>query len=389
MAGSLQRELDNFLAIVHDVASGAESWDARPAWLEFAPNNVCNLRCIMCGQADGLPLQVMPKERAVEVLDQVLANATLLSPTALSEPMLANMKLMVQKCREHGVWLNFHSNATVLNGARLEEIADRVHQLFISFDSPDKATFETLRARADFDQVVRNVREILPVARKHSIPVGFVAVFMRHNAAQMPALVDFLADLGAAANGATLRLQAMLDNARSLRDGDPRSAYSAAQLLAFVDATAARARARGLNLNVDLPPPLARQVIVNPPALRGVLPDLLLHTADFLRRKHPRFCAMAAYYMKILPNGDVFPCCRGPEELKMGNTNTATIEEIWNGDRYRDFRRRMHAGDYPDVCSTCSILVDNPAFAAATATGARAGATAARSGATTTSPSGS
>src|SRR5262249_12919010 len=237
-------------------------------------------------------------------------------------------------------------------------------------------------ARADFDSVVRNVREILPVAKKHSIPVGFVAVFMRHNAAQMPALVDFLADLGAAENGATLRLQAMLDNARSLRDGDPRCAYSEAQLLGFVDATAARARARGLNLNVDLPPPLARQVVVNPPALRGVLPDLLLHTADFLRRRHPRFCAMAAYYLKILPNGDVFPCCRGPEELKMGNTNTATIEEIWNGERYRGFRRRMHAGDYPAVCRTCSILVDTPAFAAAKATGGRAGAT-------TASPSGS
>ncbi len=364
MASSLQRELDNFLAVVHDVASGAETWDARPAWLEFAPNNVCNLRCIMCGQADGLPLQVMPKEKAIEVLDQVLANATLLSPTALSEPMLANMKLMVQKCREHGVWLNFHSNATVLNGARLAEIADRMHQLFLSFDSPDKATFETLRARADFDQVVANIRSILPVAKQHAIPVGFVAVFMRHNAAQMPALVDFLADLGAADVGATLRIQSMLDNSSSLKNAAPSDGYSPAQLLGFVDATVERAKARQLNLNIDLPPPLHRTLVVNPPALRGVLPDLLMHTAEFLRKKHPTFCAMAAYYLKILPNGDVFPCCRGPEELKMGNTNTASIEAIWNGDRYREFRRRMHAGDYPEVCRTCNILIDNPAFAA-------------------------
>lgn len=362
MASSLQRELDNFFAVVHDVASGADTWDSRPAWLEFAPNNLCNLRCIMCGQADGLPLEVMPKDKAIEVLDQVLQNATLLSPTALSEPMLANMKLMVQKCREHGVWLNFHSNATVLNGPRLEEIADRMHQLFLSFDSPDKTTFETLRARADFDQVVANIRTILPVAKRHSIPVGFVAVFMRHNAAQMADLVDFLADLGAADVGATLRIQAMLDNARSLQGAAPADAYSQAELIGFIDAAVARAHARKLNLNVDLAPPLSRHVVENPPQLRGALPDLLMHTTEFLRKKHASFCAMSAYYMKILPNGDVFPCCRGPEELKMGNTNDATIETIWNGDRYRDFRRRMHARDYPDVCRTCNILVDNPAF---------------------------
>ena len=364
MASSFSGELDNFLAIVHDVASGAEDWNSRPAWLEFAPNNVCNLRCIMCGQADGLPLQVMPKEKAIEVLDQVLKGATLLSPTALSEPMLANMKLMVQKCREHGVWLNFHTNATVLDGDKLAEIADRMHQLFISFDSPDRATFETLRARAKFDQVVANIRTILPVARERGIPIGFVAVFMRHNAAQMPALVDFLADLGAAENGASLRIQQMLDNSRALVDGEPHHAYSPAEQRAFLDAAEARARARGLNLHVELPEPYGRHVVVNPPPQRGVLADLLLHTADFLRRKHPTYCAMSAYYMKILPNGDVFPCCRGPEELRMGNTNEQSIAQIWNGETYRAFRRRMHSGDYPTVCSTCSVLVDNPAFRA-------------------------
>ncbi len=365
MASSLQRELDNFFAIVHDVASGAETWDARPAWLEFAPNNVCNLRCIMCGQADGLPLQVMPKDKAIEVLDQVLKNATLLSPTALSEPMLANMKLMVQKCREHGVWLNFHSNATILDGRRLEEIADRMHQLFLSFDSPEKATFETLRARASFEQVVANIRSILPIAKKHAIPVSFVAVFMRHNAAQMADLVDFLADLGAADIGATLRVQAMLDNARSLANALPQDGYSEAELIGFVDAAVARAHARGLNLDFELPPPLARHVLLNPPQLRGQLPDLFMHTTEFLRQKHPSFCAMSAYYMKILPNGDVFPCCRGPEELKMGNTNEASIETIWNGPAYRTFRGRMRDRDYPEVCRTCSVLVGNPAFVAA------------------------
>ena len=43
-------------ATIHDLATQAEVWQSRPSWLEFAPNNVCNLRCVMCGQSDGVPV---------------------------------------------------------------------------------------------------------------------------------------------------------------------------------------------------------------------------------------------------------------------------------------------------------------------------------------------
>ena len=70
------RELKNFFAVFADLASGAEEWSSRPAWLEFAPNNICNLRCIMCAQADGVPVEVMKKEDAVKLLDGVLPHTT-------------------------------------------------------------------------------------------------------------------------------------------------------------------------------------------------------------------------------------------------------------------------------------------------------------------------
>jgi hypothetical protein len=33
-----------------------------------------------------------------------------------------------------------------------------------------------------------------------------------------------------------------------------------------------------------------------------------------------------------------------------------SFEEIWNGPAYQEFRRRMLAGDYPEVCRTCVVL---------------------------------
>jgi radical SAM protein with 4Fe4S-binding SPASM domain len=71
---------------------------------------------------------------------------------------------------------------------------------------------------------------------------------------------------------------------------------------------------------------------------------------------------MAANYLKVSPEGDVYPCCRAPSILKMGNIAEAGFEEIWNGPAYRRFREKMFNQDYEEVCSTCSILISNPHF---------------------------
>ena len=39
-----------------------------------------------------------------------------------------------------------------------------------------------------------------------------------------------------------------------------------------------------------------------------------------------------------------------------------SLDEIWNGEKYREFRRRMHARDYPEVCRGCDVLTANPHF---------------------------
>ncbi|MEZ5988193.1 MAG: hypothetical protein R3F30_03560, partial [Planctomycetota bacterium] len=161
MQNKLAFEIDNYLAIVHDLASRAEAWISRPAWVEFSTNNVCNLRCVMCGQSDGEPYQAMKKPRAALLLDELLPWASLITPHANSEPLLANIDLVQEKCREHQCWINLITNATVMDGARFRELADRIWKLSISIDSHLPDVFEKVRALAVFPEVEKNVREIL------------------------------------------------------------------------------------------------------------------------------------------------------------------------------------------------------------------------------------
>jgi len=81
------------------------------------------------------------------------------------------------------------------------------------------------------------------------------------------------------------------------------------------------------------------------------------------RRERIAGCnTMWAYIMfHILYNGDVAPCCMDWERrVKLGNVYGQTIEEVWNGEKRREFLRLLH-GAYPlyqnFICAQCEDAV--------------------------------
>ncbi len=65
------------------------------------------------------------------------------------------------------------------------------------------------------------------------------------------------------------------------------------------------------------------------------------------------FCYDPWESINIEPNGDVYPCSVSSEV--MGNINTQSVEDIWNGAKYQDFRSRVNVtgpGQNPD-CRSC------------------------------------
>ena len=49
-------------------------------------------------------------------------------------------------------------------------------------------------------------------------------------------------------------------------------------------------------------------------------------------------CYIGWIFCRILPNGDVSPCCRGVD-LPMGNITNRGFADVWNSDTYNEFRR--------------------------------------------------
>ena len=75
-------------------------------------------------------------------------------------------------------------------------------------------------------------------------------------------------------------------------------------------------------------------------------------------------CSAVTDNFNVLPNGDVVLCNDLPD-LVIGNIVTQPLDEIWNGERARSFRRRLDRGLLP-VCSRCCMLYTFPVLKAAT-----------------------
>jgi radical SAM protein with 4Fe4S-binding SPASM domain len=67
-------------------------------------------------------------------------------------------------------------------------------------------------------------------------------------------------------------------------------------------------------------------------------------------------CPWIYYSLAIHVNGDVVPCCRDPKGAEvMGNIFRESLDEIWNGPRYRDFRARiLRDQGGVGICRLCS-----------------------------------
>jgi radical SAM protein with 4Fe4S-binding SPASM domain len=84
-----------------------------------------------------------------------------------------------------------------------------------------------------------------------------------------------------------------------------------------------------------------------------------------LKRSHSgspwSLCRRPWTLMYITANGRALPCCiapfsqRGYEHYTLGDATQQSLREIWSGEAYRDFRKRLMSDKPPDACANCGL----------------------------------
>jgi radical SAM protein with 4Fe4S-binding SPASM domain len=66
--------------------------------------------------------------------------------------------------------------------------------------------------------------------------------------------------------------------------------------------------------------------------------------------------------MYITANGNVLPCCIAPfatvdgAAMILGNVFESSLEKIWLGAEYKNFRNQLKTADPPTCCKACGVL---------------------------------
>jgi len=322
-----------------------------PTHLHIETTTRCNAACITCVKAY---VSYEAEDLRPEVFERIerdlLPAMHYVNLTGLGEPLLGRgFDRFFDEAVRQGTRVQLVTNATALSMARLERFARRPTDLAASIDGATRDTFESIRRGSRFDGVIETLRLYKKMRDVYleagsKLWINFVA--LRRNIEELPALVDLAAELGA-------ELIVVIDFATGAAPPDVAAEHlSRYPELAnrMFDEAAECARRHGIVLQLPpkYPPAAAPGEAASADRIRAMnrlLPE---------RHRFPQRCPdpwMAAY---ITAGGLVYPCCGS--RRAMGDLNRQAFAEIWNGPRYRRFRRRIRSFLPPLECRRCTLF---------------------------------
>lgn len=330
----------------HEVAERGEI-ASPPQELYLEVTNRCNLRCRTCPQFFGMAERAhdLSWERFIAVTDQTSTLRRVVLH-GIGEPLL-NPRLgdMIRHLKRRGVYVLFNSNGLLLRGAKAHDLAESgLDELRVSIDGGSPETYRAVRGVDGFDRVLANLRRFGAIKRAAGVEHPRVSLWltgMKTTVRDLPALVRTAAEHEVR----EVYLQRLVYSERGI-------ATEEEALFGRADRDDRAAVTDALRLAEDMGV-----------SLRG---SGELGPADLVDQPHAgtapwRGCFRPWRLMYVTANGTVLPCCIAPftgvrhTDISLGDLSRQSVEDVWEGDRYRAWRRAMLEGEPPAACAGCGV----------------------------------
>ncbi len=272
-----------------------------PVHLSVEPTTFCNLRCPVCETGAGIlerPKGTMSLGNFKKVLDAVGPQVNTLFLYYMGETFLnKDAPQMISEAVDRGIYVSVCTNGEQVDATEL--IASRVSEVSFQIGGLTQETHEKYRVGGDLGLTLHNLRKTVEEKQKWrsktKITVGFIV--MKHNERELEGLGIFEA-LGVD------KVQIIAPCVRTVEQGEK-----------FL------------------------------PSDYGLwYYDRYAFSKGLLRPKVvPRNQCWWIYYSTVVTwDGNVVPCCRDAQGHHiMGNVFEQPFGEIWNGEKYRKFRRQI------------------------------------------------
>lgn len=289
----------------------------RPMNITIEPTNVCNLACPVCETgADilGREKQHMSLDVFKTIINKVAAHTNTLMFYFMGEPFLNKQAYeMIRYGKDLGIpFIDTCTNGDPVNPKKLIECG--IDRVSFQIGGMSQETHQIYRINSNLERVMKNMKETLRLKKEYNSPIqvncGFI--LMKHNEHEVSLFLNKMAEYG----------------------------VSSAQVIDPCVRTIEQAH--------SMLPTDQKHWIYDPEGIKkGILKPRSLPNNN---------CPWIYYSVVIQVNGNVVPCCRDPlgEEV-MGNLCFQSLDEIWNGERFRNFRERINSKQGTvNICRLCS-----------------------------------
>ncbi len=300
---------------------------------------LCPLRCIQCEATywDEKPIKLSFKDfkATMDQFDLLWAGNN-----ALGDPFLnPEYPDMVKYIDDQEIPQEIYMTTFLLNNDDMRKFVDYKSFLLtkISFDAATSETYEKIRVGSNFDKVVSNIKALDKYKRqrgKHWPQLEFHYLIMKQNIHECLQFLDFIDSLDIVCSG--VMFSRLLHYFPEIKD-----------------------------VYCDVPVELGQKLIE-----RGKQLGIPVYfNGDASACKPPAYNCLQYLMPYVFPEGTVVPCCNPNEanmrwwqrENSMGNVFKTPFREIWNGEKYRQLRQTLSAGnpvDYMPVCKNLCAVHD-------------------------------
>jgi MoaA/NifB/PqqE/SkfB family radical SAM enzyme len=335
--------MTNASVLLREFDGRGEMVSGLPRELYIETTNRCNLKCHTCPQYWGMDED--PADLTVKQVDRILdcfpgVNRVVLH--GIGEPLLNRaLPEIIASVKRRDAYALFNTNGLLLRGSVAAAIASSgLDELRVSVDAASPKTYELVRGADGFDRIVQNLRDFGAVKREAGASGPRVSLWitgMKTNVRELPALVELAHEIGVG----EVYLQRLVYSERGLA-AEAEALYGRAEREDLDAVQTAQSLADGLGVTLRGS---------GEASSTGLLPAPEAATY--------RDCRRPWSLMYVTASGNVLPCCIAPftgvpyGEIVLGNLFTDAVETIWNGPRYRDWRRRMLSDNPPAACVGC------------------------------------
>jgi MoaA/NifB/PqqE/SkfB family radical SAM enzyme len=321
--------------------------NAAPVCLYLEVTNRCNLLCETCPRT--FEELEKPADMSFALFQKIVDQVPGLQRAVLhgvGEPMLVReLPDMIRYLKARGVYVLFNTNGTLLREKRFRELIEcGLDELRVSLDAADAKTYALVRGRPFFDRIVRDVSRLTEYQRDAGVTTPAVSLWLtglKETVDQLPDFVRLAARMGVR----EVHLQRLVfDEAGFGMARAESSLFEQTQVdeQAAIDA----ATALGASLGVTLD------------ASGATEPGLSLKRQGDTPWTG---CRRPWSLMYFTANGRALPCCiapfsaRGYDTYTLGDANTQSLDEIWNGPVYQEFRAALMSEAPPKPCENCGL----------------------------------